>query len=276
MATELQTRYANLVDAKLRAELVTIDSGTVPVFNTDYEGEPKAGAVKIPVRDTEVASGAYDPVTGKALTSSDTTYLTVTDFNDVAINEIIDGYEAAAVPDNIVADRLDSAAYTGSKILDQDGIATLEAGGTVASSTTALTKSTVYEAVVDAMTALTTANVPMTNRFLIVSPATYALMLKDTTNFIRQSDLSQQMVNDGYIGMYSGFAVKVSNLLAATTEFIAGHSRWCSRIREWIVAPRIQDLNGDGTHIGASAVQGRWVYKHAVSKAAAVYVKKNA
>ncbi|MCI1964518.1 MAG: hypothetical protein LKJ17_00045 [Oscillospiraceae bacterium] len=276
MATELQTRYANLVDAKLRAELVTIDVGTVPVFNTDYEGEPKSGAVKIPVRDTEVASGTYDPVTGKELTSSDTTYLTVTDFNDVAINEVIDGYEAAAIPDNIVADRLDSAAYTGSKILDQDGIATLEAKGTAASSTTALTKSTVYEAVVDAMTALTTANVPMTNRFLIVSPATYALMLKDTTNFIRQSDLSQQMVNDGYIGMYSGFAIKVSNLLAASTEFIAGHSRWCHRIREWVVAPRIQDLNGDGKHIGASAVQGRWVYKHAVSKAAAVYVKKNA
>lgn len=276
MANELQTRYSNLVDTKLRAELVTIDAGTTPVFNTDYEGEPKAGAVKIPVRDSEVASGNYDPITGKELTSSDTTYLTVTDFHDIAINEVIDGYDAAAVPDNKIADRLDSAAYTGSKILDQDAITTLEAGGTESTNTTPLTKTTVYEAVVDAMTALTVANVPMTSRFLIVSPATYALMLKDTTNFIKQSDLSQQMVAEGYIGMYSGFAVKVSNLLAARTEFIAGHSRWCHRIREWVVAPRIQDLNGDGKHIGASAVQGRWVYKHAVSKAAAVYIKANA
>lgn len=273
MAHTLQERYASLVDKRLRAALVTVDTGAVPVFNTRYEGNPKAGAVKIPVRDAEVATDNYDRVAGANLTVGSTTYLTVTDFNDKVVNELIDGYEAQAVPDNLVADRLDSAGYSGARLLDADAIATLIAGGTASSSTTALTASTVYDAVVDARTALSEANVPSAGRFLLVSPAIYGLLLKDTDNFIRQGDMSQQLVQNGYTGMIAGFAVKESSLIPSTTEFIAGHSDWCHRIREWIVLPHIQSLDGDGKHIGASAVQGRWIFKHAVSKAGAVFVK---
>ena len=52
MAHASQERYSALVDAKLRATLVTRDN---TIFNNRYEGSPKAGKVKIPVRDTEVA-----------------------------------------------------------------------------------------------------------------------------------------------------------------------------------------------------------------------------
>lgn len=273
MAHTLQERYAALVDKRLRAALVTVDTGAVPVFNTRYEGNPKAGAVKIPVRDAEVTTDNYDRVAGANLTVGSTTYLTVTDFNDKVVNELIDGYEAQAVPDNLVADRLDSAGYSGARLLDTDAIATLIAGGTASSNTTALTASTVYDAIVDARTALSEANVPSAGRFLLVSPAIYGLLLKDTNNFIRQGDMSQQLVQNGYTGMIAGFAVKESSLIPSTTEFIAGHSDWCHRIREWIVLPHIQSLDGDGKHIGASAVQGRWIFKHAVSKAGAVFVK---
>ena len=56
MAHALQDRYSKLVDAKMRATLVTRNN---LIFNTRYEGSPKAGAVKIPVRDTEVTARAY-------------------------------------------------------------------------------------------------------------------------------------------------------------------------------------------------------------------------
>lgn len=272
MANTLQERYANLVDLRLRAALVTIDTGAVPVFNTRYEGTPKAGAVKIPVRDSEATMADYNIVTGASLTESSTSYLTVTGFKDQVINELIDGFDAQAVPDNIVADRLDSAGYAGSLALDTDGIATLVAGGTVSTDTTALTSSTVYTSIITARTALSEANVPEAGRFMIVTPAVYGLLLQDS-NFIRQGDLSQTLLNSGYIGSVGGFAIKESSLLPAGTEYVCGHSDWCHRIREWMVLPHVQDLNGDGKHIGASAVQGRYVYKHAVSKAAAVYVK---
>ena len=44
-----QERWSTLVDAKLRQTLVTRDNY---IFNTNYEGSPTAGKVKIPVRDT--------------------------------------------------------------------------------------------------------------------------------------------------------------------------------------------------------------------------------
>ncbi|MBQ6518203.1 MAG: hypothetical protein IJI14_05755 [Anaerolineaceae bacterium] len=49
MAHTLQERYSALVLAKLRKELILKDG---IIFNNDYEGNPIAGAVKIPVPDT--------------------------------------------------------------------------------------------------------------------------------------------------------------------------------------------------------------------------------
>ena len=52
MAHEAQVRYSNLVDLKLRKTLV---KKVGVICNNRYEGSPKAGSVKVPVRDTEVA-----------------------------------------------------------------------------------------------------------------------------------------------------------------------------------------------------------------------------
>lgn len=46
---ELQERYSNMVLAKLRKTNIFIR-----LFNNRFEGTPTAGAVKVPVRDTEV------------------------------------------------------------------------------------------------------------------------------------------------------------------------------------------------------------------------------
>lgn len=107
MAHANQERYSALVDAKLRATLVTRDGA---IFNTRYEGSPKAGKVKIPVRDTEVAVKAYDKANGVDADAGTTTYLDLDIDNARAVNEIIDGFDAASVPDDITAERLDSAA----------------------------------------------------------------------------------------------------------------------------------------------------------------------
>lgn len=89
MAHELRQSYGAIVDAKLRKTLVTRDNY---IFNTFYEGLPTSGAVKIPVRDGEVAVGAYDrkSAAGKALTFGSTAYLTAVLSNDIAVNELID------------------------------------------------------------------------------------------------------------------------------------------------------------------------------------------
>lgn len=266
MAHSLQDRFASLIDDRLRAELVTVDQGAVPIFNTKYEGDPKAGAVKVPVRG-EMVTGAYNKVTGLAPSEGSTTYLTITIDNDIAVNEIIDGYDAEAVPDNLVADRLDAAGYAGALVLDNDAIDTLEAEGTAFTPT----GTTAYDKVVEAGAQLTKNNVPLRGRFLIASPDFYAEILKDDF-FIKTGDLSQDLVMSGVVGMIGGFAVRVSNNIAATNDFIVGHSNWCHRVREWMVTPFLANLNGSREMIGASAVKGRWVFTHKVSKPEAVLV----
>ena len=109
MAHANQERWAALVDAKLRSTLVTRDG---LIFNDRYEGTPVSGKVKIPVRDTEVAVKEYDKANGVAADAGTTTYLDLNIDHDEAVNELIDGYDAASVPDGIVADRLDSAGYS--------------------------------------------------------------------------------------------------------------------------------------------------------------------
>ena len=118
MAHANQERYSALVDAKLRATLVTRDNA---IFNTKYEGNPKAGKVKIPVRDTEVSVKPYNKATGVDLETGTTAYLDLDIDQDEAVNELIDGYDAASVPDGITAERLDSAGYSLALQADTDG-----------------------------------------------------------------------------------------------------------------------------------------------------------
>ena len=118
MAHEAQVRYSDLVDLKLRATLV---KKVGVICNNRYEGSPKAGSVKVPVRDTEVSVNDYNKQTGAEKTHGDTAYLTVAINKDKAVNEIIDGFDAESVPGQLVADRLDSAGYSLALQADTDG-----------------------------------------------------------------------------------------------------------------------------------------------------------
>ena len=138
MAHANQERWASCVDVKLRNTLVTRDN---LIFNSRYEGDPTSGKVKIPVRDTEVAVKEYDKANGVAADVGTTTYLDLNIDQDEAVNELIDGYDAASVPDGIVADRLDSAGYSLGLSIDKKSIAALEGadGASVCATKTAAT-----------------------------------------------------------------------------------------------------------------------------------------
>lgn len=278
-----QERWSSLVDAKLRQTLVTRDNY---IFNTNYEGNPKAGKVKIPVRDTEVTVKDYNKATGVDLETGTTTYMDLNIDQDKAVNELIDGFDAAAVPDNLVADRLDSSGYSLALEMDQRSINLLEttSGIKICATKTAATDQTAYKEVLAAKTYLTRKGVPQAGRWMICSPEFMAILMLDD-HFIRQGDLSQELKNAGAVGSVAGFALFESgntmyedtNLVASkktTTEFIAGHPNWCHRVQEWAVPVHVQDLAGSGKFIGASAVQGRKIYGLKISKPQTVYVKR--
>ena len=281
MAHELQERYSGMVDEKLRATLVTKDN---LIFNTRYEGNPKAGMVKVPVRDTEVEVKKYDKVKGVDITESTTSYFDLPIDNDEAVNELVDGYDASAVPDGIVAERIDSAGYSLGLSIDAKSIKALEttAGVTIASSKTAVTETTAYKQVLAAKRAQSRTGVPHSGRWLIASPEFMEMLLQDD-HFVRQGDLSQQLVMQGAVGKIAGYTVFESNNTMfedtefvsgkkTTTEFICGHPNWCHRVQEWSVPVELKPLSNN--YIGASAVQGRKVYGIGISKPETVYVKR--
>ena len=287
MAHANQERWSRLVDEKLRNTLVTRDN---LVFNSRYEGNPKAGKVKIPVRDTEVEVKTYNKATGIDPEAGTTTYLDLSIDHDEAVNELIDGFDAASVPDGIVAERLDSAGYSLALSLDKASIGALEAcgeasgGATVSATKTACTETTAYKEVLAAKRTLSRKGVPASGRFLLVSPEFLEVLMLDD-HYIKQGDLSQQLVQSGVVGRIAGFNVLETNNMdfesttrvdskKTTTEFIAGHPNWCHRVQEWQVAVHLQDLAGSGNYIGASAVQGRKVYGLKVSKPQTLYIKR--
>lgn len=269
-----QERYSSLVLAKLRKTSIFYS-----LANKSYEGTPTAGAVKIPVRDTEVEAKDYDKAKGGTLTTGTTTYQTLPIDKDIYVNELIDGYDAASVPDNIVADRLDSAGYSMGQKVDNSIITILtpETGTTAsAGGTTALTKTNVYDTVIDDIQAMKKKGVNVSEMWLAVTNATYGLMLK-CPEFIKASDLGDAVVQNGLVGKIGGVNVYETNQIEDTTkiEYILGNRIFCHFVDEWITNVSVSDLK-DGVHIGASAVQGRRVFGATLSRASTVVVKKKA
>lgn len=279
-----QERWSSLVDAKLRQTLVTRDNY---IFNTNYEGNPKSGKVKVPVRDTEVTVKDYNKATGVDLETGTTTYMDLNIDQDKAVNELIDGFDAAAVPDNILADRLDSAGYSLALEMDQKSFNLLEttSGINVCATKTAATDQTAYKEVLAAKTYLTRKGVPQAGRWLICSPEFMAVLMLDD-HFIRQGDLSQELKNAGAVGSVAGFAVFESGntmyedtkLVASkktTTEFIAGHPNWCHRVHEWGVDVHAQDLPGFRKIHWSICGAGRKIYGLMISKPADCVCEEN-
>ena len=282
MAHTAQERYSSLVDEKLRNTLVTKDN---LIFNNRYEGDPKAGKVKIPVRDTEVEVKSYNKQTGATISQGSTSYFDLDINIDEAVNEMIDGFDAVSVPDGIVAERLDSAGYSLGLSMDTKSIRKLEetSGITIATTKTACTDTTAYKQVLTAKRTQSRLGVPNDGkRWLIASPEFMEVLMADD-HFIRQGDLSQELVQNGVVGRIAGYNVFESNntmfenttLVSSkktSTEFICGHPNWCHRVQEWSVPVGIKNLTNE--YIGSSAVQGRKVYGIGISKPQTVYVKR--
>lgn len=267
MAITLQNRYSAIVDAKLRYSIVQKNGY---VWNNKYEGSAKAGAVKIPVRDTEATVVSYNRENGASKSYTSGSFITMAISKDKAVNEILDGYEADAVPDNIVADRLDSAGYSLALEMNTDGTIELLDKATVVAQTSATDKTNVYDRLCDLATALTKAKVPNDNkRFALVNP--------DVMNFIRKSDefisasaLGDDVKQSGAVGKIAGMLVFEDATLPAHANIICGHPDWCCRVEEWQKDVHLQSLDASGTYIGASAIQGRKIYDHLVTKSSAV------
>ncbi len=243
-------------------------------FSRDYEGSPVAGAVKVPKRDMDVKIVDYDVKSGVELSQSATSYENIPVDNHKAINELIDGYEAQAVPDNLVAQRLESGAYSVAKTLEADAISTLLKG--TASTQENCTETNVYSNIVKDIAILAKQGVDKNRMYVAIDYATETLLLTDEKYSNTSSQIGAELAREGVVGKINGVKVIVEDLgkdeSEKDIEYIIYGVDWTQAIDEWAVQPTINNLN-DGKHIGASALQGRMVYTDALTNTKAVIVK---
>ena len=242
-------------------------------FSRDYEGSPTAGAVKVPVRNTDVSIRDYDIKNGLSLEQSATTYKNIPIDKDKAINELIDGYEAAAVPDNILAQRMESAAYSSAKALEDDAISVLTTTNT-ASTQPDCTKDNVYENIVKDIANIAKLGVDKNRMYVAISYDVETMLLTDEKYSNTSSQIGAELAREGVVNKINGVKV-IPQDLGEGVEYIVYAVDWCQKIDEWKVNPVVVDLtNGSDKYVGASALKGRFVYENVVTDAKAVIVKK--
>ena len=245
-------------------------------FTRDYEGSPKAGAVKVPVRNVDVEVQDYDVVAGADLTTSATSYLTIPIDNNQVINELIDNYEAQAVPDNLVAQRLESGAYVIAKTLEDDALEVMTTAGNYTASKTQGTDSTaqtIYADILKDISALKRLGVRADRIKVAIDSDTEVLLLTDEKFSNTASQIGAELARAGVIGRINGCDVITEDLSGVKAQYIVYAPDWCKAIDEFTIAPRVVDIK-DGAHVGASKLEGRMVYADAITDNKAVIVKK--
>lgn len=262
-----QERYADTIVKLMRKEFNIRNE-----FSRDYEGSPVSGAVNVPTRNGDITLSDYDILNGITMTQSATDYLPILVDGHKAFSELVDGYEAEAVPDNLKAQRLESAAYVTGKALEMSAIAALVNGGTIDASTTETTEDNVYKTIATDVKNLKARGISTNDLRIAVSADTELKLLTDSKFANTSGSLGAELVRNGVIGKINGAQVKPNYLLPKNVEYIVYAPAWCQAIDEWKVEPSFNDIK-DGKHVGASALQGRMVYKDVVTNALAVQVK---
>lgn len=261
--------YADEVLAIARAEMNIYED-----FSTDYEKDEVTGQINVPTRNGEVTVSDYDVLNGITLSQSATDYLPLPVDKDYGINELVDGYEAEAVPDNLKAQRIESAGYSIGMKKEQMAITALMTG-TVSSDTAPLTTSDVYKKIVAEVTNMKKRNMKVNMMRIVVSADTEELLLTDDKFANSSSTIGAELLREGVIGKIAGVPVKPNYLMGDDVEFVIYDKRFCQKYEVWKKEPSFNNL-ADGKHIGASALQGRQVGGLMVTNPLGVQIKKNA
>ena len=265
---ERQERYADAVLKLMRPALKIRNT-----FGRDYEGSPKAGAVKVPVRALDPEIRDYDVKNGIAPSQSATTYLTIPVDNNKAINELIDGYEALAVPDGLVAQRLEAGAYSVSKALEDSAIDALKEG--TASTQEDCTEANVYSNILKDIAILAKKGVDKNRMYVAIAYETETLLLTDEKFSNTASQIGAELSREGVVGIINGVNV-ITEDLGEGVEYIVYGTDYAQAVDEFTSLPHIVDLEGSANYVSASALKGRMVYASAVTNKEAVIVKTKA
>lgn len=272
MAIDLAEKFLPYVDEKF-----TQESKKSLLTNNDFNwsGAKTVKAYKITTASmndydrsgTGTNASRYGAVQGLDATTEDFTLTKDRAFtfaiDKLDVDETAKQLQAAAALERqireVVIPEIDSYIYT--VICDNAGTTATAA---------ALTKDNIYKAILDASQELDDANIPETNRVLVVTPATYSIM-KQCKDIILDTEIGNNMRLKGVIGMLDGAnVVKVpSSRLPKDFGFMLVHP-------SATIAPiKLEDykVHEDPPGISGSLVEGRINYDAFVldNKAKGIY-----
>lgn len=217
--------------ARLLANLhKTLVYGQEGVINKDYQGDVKYGNTVRINRIGSIAVGDYtpnSPIGEPQQLSGDQRVLVI----DQAkyFHFYVDDVDAAQMNVKLMDDAMKEAAYALADAMDQY-IASFyaEAGNEIGddASPVQITKDDAYDIIVDAGIKLDQNNVPRSNRFIIVPPAIYGVLLKSPLFVEAAKSGSTETLRNGEVGTISGFKVLTSNnvpVVNGAFKVIAGH-----------------------------------------------------
>ena len=285
-----KTEYGKIVVAKLRQKLVSR-----ALANSNYQGDARvAAAVMIPTTpEFSVADYSKTSIGSNSVAYDTNGWINAPISKDKFVNIYIDNYDLNTLPYDEKANALDRAGYALAKADDSDAIDTLKKGvagngrdgnaygsgdpryqqaGTI---TAVGSGEDIYDAVVRLYATQTSAGVPTDGRWLLTTPTGLAKILS-SNKAIRQSDLSQEIVQKGAIAMIGGYEVYTTGQLTGTATatgaasatnilMIAGHPDYFTKVEAFRVEPNFFDGNGDGNVVGGAFLKGRMVFTHEVA-----------
>lgn len=248
--------YSDISEAVL-AETSIIQA----VSRKDIIGKPGFTTCKVYVNELATIAD-YVPGTGVAISNDGSSYVTINNLKEKAVNEILDGYSIDTAPADYVTQRLVAALSAGGEQVDTDGFAKMVVDGTedVAAAGAKPTVSTIYTDILLLKQNLDDEKAPQANRYLVITPEMHNLMLQVDSKIVLDTNRGDRIQTDGWVGRFLGFEIFVTTLLPAGTNIVALHERGFVFGMNWMRDVLLQSLDGSGTYIGDSAVQGRWAY----------------
>ena len=247
------------------------------VARMDVMGTPGTTAVSVYVNALATVA-TYVPGTGVAKTNDSSAYVVLANLKEIAVNELLDGYTIETAPADLVASRFMGAVGGLAESVDTTVLAAVVSGGTedVAAAGAKPIDTTIYADVLLLKKNLDTAKAPRTGRSLIITPDMEALMLDVDSKLILNTDRGDRILMDGWIGRVAGFDVYGTTLLPTGTNLVAMQQRGFAYKDNWKIEPRLQSLDGSGTFIGDSAIQGRLAYNYGAVRATLIRVNNGA
>jgi len=243
------------------------------ISNMDVMGTPGTTAVSVYVNALATVA-TYTPGTGVSRSNDGSAFVSLANLTEIAVNELLDGYTIETAPADLVASRFEAAVGGMGESIDTTTLAALVSGGTelVADTGATPTAANMYDKVLALKKALDNAKAPRTGRSLIVDPDREALLLDTDSKLILNTDRGDKILADGWIGRVAGFDVYSTTLLPAATNIVAMQKRGFAYKDAWKIEPKLQSLDGSGTFIGDSAIQGRLAYNYGAVRATLIQV----